>query len=337
MEESVQHFDRETLARAERLMLRARRVVEGVRSGMHRSPFHGASVEFAEHKEYTPGDPLRTVDWKLYGKSDKYYVKRYLEETNLNAWILLDTSASMGYGRLASQRESWWQRFTQSTPFSSRPSSRRSTGESTPSEHELLRTKLDYASLLAASLAYLLITQGDAVGLCTFNQRGEQVLPARTRASHLHSMMGQLSSCTPAGQGFIGQALTRFAPRVNRRSLVILISDLLEDSATILQGLKQLRTRRNDVLILQVLHADELQFPYDEVSLFEDPEARDQQLIADPRDVREGYLTELNAWLERLRRDSFEAQVELQTLSTQTPVASALADVVSSRRKGGRA
>lgn len=321
-------FDRDTLARAERLMIRSRRVVEGMRSGLHRSPFHGASVEFAEHKEYTPGDPIRHIDWKLYGKSDKYYVKRYEEETNLQAWILLDTSASMGYSRTRSSSQSWWRRLTRraepSTP-----------GASASAEELVTGSKLEYAELLAASLAWMLVNQGDAVGMSLFNAAGTQTLPPRTRTTHLFNLMGMLASAKPVGEGHIAGAMTDFAHRLSRRSLVVLISDLLEDPEQILASLKGLRTRRNDVLILQVLHEDELTFPYDDVSLFEDPEATSQQLIADPREVRSGYLDALNAWLVQLRKGCFDAQVEHRLISTARPVSTALAELAAGRQ-GGR-
>lgn len=318
-------FDRDTLARAERLMLKSRRVVEGMRSGLHRSPFHGASVEFAEHKEYTPGDPLRHIDWKLFGKSDKYYVKRYEEETNLQAWILLDTSQSMGYSRTHSTPQSWWQRLTRRGAAALKSGDRDLDAEG---------SKLEYAGLLAAALSWVLINQGDAVGLSLFNAGGTQTLPPRTRTSHLFHLMGMLASARPVGEGHIGAAMTDFAHRLNRRSMVVLISDLLEDPEQILASLKGLRTRRNDVLILQVMHEDELEFPYDEVSLFEDPEVPAQQLIADPREVREGYLKAMNTWLEEMRKGCFEAQVEHRLISTRTPVATALAELAAGRLTG---
>lgn len=326
MSEIIHQFDRETLGRAEQLALKSRRIVEGLRAGHHRSPFHGSSVEFAEHKEYAPGDPLKNMDWKLFGKSDKYYVKRYEEETNLQAWILLDTSASMGFGRQEVPKlplSSWWERLRGIKPSVA------------PEEERLPSTRLEYATLLAASLATLLVTQGDAVGLVTFGSEGSTLLPPRSRGTHLSTLMATLSQTESRGQGFIAQALRDFAPRVTRRSMVILISDLLEDTPEVLESLKGLRTRRNDVLLAQLLHKDELEFPYDDVSRFEDPEDRASFLIADPREMKDGYLKELQAWLELIRQGSFEAQVEHRLINTQTPVVEALA-ALSADRQGGR-
>lgn len=327
MSDIIHQFDRETLGRAEQLALRARRIVEGLRAGHHRSPFHGSSVEFAEHKEYAPGDPLKNMDWKLYGKSDKYYVKRYEEETNLQAWILLDTSASMGFGRQSAKPQpirSWWERL------------RGMASPAAVSTEAAPLTRMEYATLLAASLATLLVTQGDAVGLVTFGSEGSTLLPPRSRGTHLNTVMATLAQVESRGQGFIAQALRDFAPRVTRRSLVILISDLLEDTPDVMESLKGLRTRRNDVLLAQLLHDDELKFPYDDVSRFEDPENRDAFLIADPREIKDGYLQELQAWLEGIRQGSFEAQVEHRLINTQTPVMESLAALAADRQGGRR-
>jgi len=315
-------FDRDTLARIGRLTLRARRVVEGIRSGAHRSPLHGASVEFAEHKEYTPGDELRHIDWKLFGKSDKYYVKRFEEETNLLAHLLIDTSASMGYGRALSTQQAWWRKLTRRG---------REAPDADSMDADMRRTKHDYATLLAASLAYLFINQGDAVGLFSFGNGNSSYLPPRTRASHLHTIMGRLASVRPEGEGHIAQALYDFAPRVERRGTIVLISDLLEDPESILKTMKNLRTQRNDVIVFQVLHSDELTFPYEDVSEFEDPEDRQQRLVADPREMREGYLEELKKFLEVVRHRCFEAQVDYMLLDTATPVSRALAEFVARR------
>lgn len=309
-------------------MLRTRRVVEGVRTGAHRSPMHGQSVEFAEHKEYTPGDEIRRIDWKVFGRSDKYQVKRFEEETNLLAHILIDTSASMGYGRATADRQSWWQRLRDR---------RKDAGPSVDPAQEPIHTKHEYATLLAAALAYLLVGQGDAVGLYAFGDGDKRYLPPRTRPSHLHTVMGTLSSIQPKGQGQIAKALVDFAPRVTRRGLIVLISDLLEDPEEVLQTMKNLRTRRNDVVVMQVLHADELSFPFDEVSQFEDPEDRRQQLIVDPRDMREGYLKELNGFLELVKRRCFESQVDHILMDTSVPVSTALASFLARRAAvGGR-
>lgn len=326
---ALRALDSATLAQVEQLSLRARRIVEGLRSGLHRSPFHGASVEFAEHKEYAPGDPLRFVDWKLFGKSDKYYVKRFEEETNLLAWILLDVSASMGYGRTAAAGSSWWQRL-RARGTSSSPG----VASDGPGGAEI--RKLDHAVLLAASLSMLLLNQGDAVGLYTFGQGADVLLPPRARASHLQALLTQLVGARSAGSGLVSAALETFAPRVQRRSLIILISDLLEDPDRVLTTMKRLRTLRNDVLILQVLHEDELTFPYEDVSLFEDPEDPVQTLIADPREVKEGYHRELEAFLTNIRRRCAEAQVEHRLIRTGMSIPSALGELLASRQRGGR-
>ncbi len=331
-------FDRDTLAKVGRLTLRARRVVEGVRAGTHRSPLQGASVEFAEHKEYTPGDDLRHIDWKLLGRLDKYYIKRFEEETNLQAHILLDTSASMAYGGLDPGAPSWWRRLGR----------RRSPGRATRHTDSAARgttatarpedgstTKHDHAVLLAASLAYLLMAQGDAVGVNTFGGGDTRFVPPRTRKGHLGVVMEVLAGIHPAGTGGIATALAAFAPRVTRRSLIVLISDLLEAPEDILETMKTLRTRRNDVVIFHVLHPDELSFPYDDVSRFVDPEAGGAGIVIDPREIREGYVQELGRFLDLVRNRCLEARVDYNLVDTSRPVAGALATFLAGRSKEG--
>ncbi len=333
---SVQ-FDRDTLAKVGRLTLRARRVVEGLRAGTHRSPLQGASVEFAEHKEYTPGDDLRHIDWKLLGRLDKYYIKRFEEETNLVAYLVLDTSASMGFRGLDGPRAPWWTRMGRR--FRSAGPGMAGTVDGSDRDRNEGRgeSKHDHAVLLAAALAYLLMGQGDAVGVSTFGGGDSRFVPPRAHRSHLNVVMEVLSSIHPAGRGGIAEALAEFAPRVTRRSLVVLISDLLEEPEAILETMKTLRTRRNDVVVFHLLHPDELTFPYDDVSRFVDPEESDGGLVVDPREIREGYLQELDGFLSTIRQRLLESRVDYNLIDTGRPVADALATFLAGRlREGGR-
>ncbi len=331
-----QSFDRDTLAKVARLTLRARRVVEGVRAGTHRSPLQGASVEFAEHKEYTPGDDLRHIDWKLLGRLDKYYIKRFEEETNLQAYLLFDTSASMAYGGVETHVPGWWRRIRPRSLTRARAAPEAHGGVA-DAGGEPDTTKHAHAVLLAAALAHLLTNQGDAVGIATFGGGDTRFIPPRSRRGHLGVLMEVLAGIEPAGTGGIAAALADFAPRVTRRSLVVLISDLLEDPEAILSTMKTLRTHRNDVVIFQVLHSDELRFPYDDVSRFVDPEVGGSGVVIDPRDIREGYLRELDRFLRLVRTRCLDARVDYHLIETDRPVADALAAFLAGRMKeGGR-
>ncbi len=246
------YFDPKVLAGISNLYLRARWVVEGMMSGIHRSRSKGFSVEFEEHREYSPGDEIRRIDWKALGKFDRYFIKEYEDETNLRAYLLLDASASMDYA---------------------------SDGV----------TKFDYGCTLSASLAYLILKQQDAAGIVTFSNRIEAFIPPRAKRDYLTQILHALENRGPAGETNVGKILEDIAGQIKRRGLVILISDLLDDPAQVLKGLRLFRFKGNDVIVFHLLDQAELDLPFDGNILFEDLEETSLRVIADPRAIRQVY------------------------------------------------
>jgi uncharacterized protein (DUF58 family) len=244
------------IARLGTMELKARTVVEGFLSGLHRSPFKGFSVEFAEYRQYMPGDDLSTLDWKVYARSDRHYVKKFEEETNLECHILFDVSGSMGYRG--------------SAPMS----------------------KMEYGSVLAASLAFLMNRQRDATGLIAFDDRIAFRLPASARPGHLHSLLLGLERLQPGRRSDVGRPLHQLADALVKRSLVVLISDLLDDPEPIIKGLKHIRFCGTDVIVFQVLDPNELTFPFTGSAKFKDLESA-EEVVTEPTAIRTSYLREL--------------------------------------------
>jgi uncharacterized protein (DUF58 family) len=288
-------LDPAVLAKIEPLELRARAIVEGYVAGAHRSPFHGFSVEFAEHREYVPGDDLRYVDWKVFGKSDRFYLKRFEEETNFDCHLLLDTSESMSY---------------------------RSEGAA--------MSKLEYARSIAAALAYLVVRQQDAVGLATFdNAVGTFVRPS-SQARQLRTLC-ELMDRTPAARTTsIGPILHELAERIRRRGLVVILSDLFDDVDSLLLGLKHFRHRRHDVTVLHVIDPAEQDFPFDDPTLFKGLEGMPEQMT-EPRSLRKAYRREFEGFLRSVRRGCREARVDHALLRTDQPLDAALSSVLIRR------
>ncbi len=290
-------LDPETLAKLATLELRARAIAEGVLTGLHKSPQHGQSVEFAEHKEYAPGDDVRRIDWKAYGKFDKYYVKRFEQETNLRAWLVVDGSGSMGY-RGKPERLS----------------------------------KLDYASALAAALAYVLVRQRDAAGLVVVNDRVVRTVPPRASATHLARIVGGLEGLLPAGPTRLAAAVDHVLENAPRRSSVIVLSDLFDVEEKVARRLAQLRKRKHEVTIFHVLDPDELSFPFDEPTLFLSMEDG-REVEANGRDVRKGYLEVMERWLAEVRRSAAEADLEHVLCVTDRPPEEVLVPFLARRER----
>lgn len=288
------YFDPKVLAGISNLYLRARWVVEGMLSGLHRSRAKGFSVEFEEHREYSPGDEIRRIDWKALGKFDRYFIKEYEDETNLRAYLLLDASASMDYA---------------------------SDGV----------TKFDYACTLTASLAYLILRQQDAAGVVTFSNRIENFIPPRAKRDYLTQILHALENRGPGGETNVGRILDDIAGQIKRRGLIVLVSDLLDEPVQILKGLRQFRFKGNDVIVFHVLDPAELNLPFDGNILFEDLEAANLQVMTDPRAIRSTYQQVVQEFINDMRKQCHDNAIDYQLISTATPLDRALASYLSWR------
>lgn len=289
-------LDAQTLSRLGGLKLRARAVVEGVLSGLHKSPHQGQSVEFAEHKEYAPGDELKHLDWKAYGKFDRYYVKRFEHETNLRCTLVVDGSGSMGFG---------------------------TTG----------LTKLEVARVLAATIGHVLLRQQDAAGVAIATKGQVVDVPARASASHLQVLLDTLEQRPAQGETDLGRTADYLAEKLPRRSLVCVFSDFLDDGPDGLKRLLALRARKHDVAIFHLVDPAELTFPYDDPTLFLSMED-DRRLEVNPREIKESYLEEFNRFLDETKATCTAADVDYLRVRTDEPLDAVLIRFLS-RRAGG--
>jgi len=288
-------LDPAVVARLGTLELKARTIVEGFLSGLHRSPFKGFSVEFAEYRQYIPGDDLSTIDWKVFARSDRYYVKKFEEETNLDAHLMLDVSGSMGYGSTA-------------------------------------MTKFEYGACLAASLAYLMNRQRDAVGLTAFDDKIVEMLPTGSRPGHLRNILLTLDRLTLGRETNVSKPLQQIVDSLSKRGLVVLISDLFDDADAVIRGLKHFQHRGNDVIVFQVLDPDEIDFPFERPTKFEDLETS-EEILAVPGAVRDHYVKQMSTLIERYRRELGAAGIDYQLLSTKRPLELALMSYLSTRSR----
>ena len=268
----------ETIARISRLDLRAQHVVEGFISGMHRSPFFGHSVEFVQHREYTPGDDIRHLDWKVWSKTDRFYVKQFEAETNLRCNLVMDVSESMHYGRGA-------------------------------------MNKYNYACTVGACLAYMLLRQQDSVGAITFDSDVRQIVPARSQQNHIDAILKAMDVSKPREKTDLYKILARVAETVHSRGMIILVSDLLADREPLFRGLEMLTHRKHDILLFHVLDDDELTFPFSGTTRFEGMEEL-PHLICDPRALRDGYIEALEEYLVEVRRGCARQGIDYSLVRT---------------------
>lgn len=292
---STRFIDPKILASANNLHLVARTVVEGFVAGLHRSPYHGFSMEFAEYREYSPGDDTRSVDWKVYGRTDRFYVKKFEGDTNTQVFLLVDTSKSMFF-----------------------------------SSNEI--SKIDYARFLAASLAYFSTRQSDAVGMISFDSTIGQVTPPRTRHGQLMSLLRHLEDIKPGGKTRIAETLKEFSRFVRKRSLVILISDFYEDPEELAKALRFFHYRGNDVLLFHVLDPLELEMPLEGVATLEDIETG-EQIPFTSEHSREAYLQELNGHMTALKKECRNVKIDYEVLRTDQPLDAALFRYLSARSR----
>lgn len=296
-------LDPEALAKIHRLELVARGVVEGFVSGRHRSPYRGFSVEFAEHREYAAGDDVADLDWRVYGKTDRYVVKQYLEETNLRGTILLDASGSMKYA-----------------------------GDLAAVHGRRRLSKFEYAQYLAASLAHLLINQQDAVGLVTFDTKIRRYLPARSRTNYLRTLLEEIDATAPGDETNIAPIFHDIAERIHRRGLIVVISDLFDDPEAILKAFHHFRFRKHEVVVFHVMAEEEITFPFDKWSLFRDLESADRKLELDPRAIRSTYLDEVRRFVAAIEKGCGQMSIDYVPVSTRRPFDLALTSYLAHRR-----
>jgi uncharacterized protein (DUF58 family) len=295
MTSAEQYLKPSVIRNVARLDLRARFIVEGFLTGLHASPFQGFSVEFSEHRRYTQGDDPKDIDWLVYAKSDRFYVKKYQAETNISGYLLMDLSESMAYTY----------------------------------RQEL--SKFDYCVCLAAALGYLMIHQQDPVGLMTFDQKLRASLPARSKRSQLGNMLALLSKARPSGQTDVAGNLRRIAAMVRQRSLFMLFSDLLCDAEPVIEALRLLRHRGHDLIVFHVLDEAEVSFPFESLSDFEDPESGDR-LIVDAMGMRGDYLEAVRDLRELYKKECLSMGADFVALDTSMPFDRALIEYLSQRK-----
>ncbi len=288
-----QYLSPDAVARISRLELQARNVVEGFLSGQHRSPYFGQSIEFVQHREYTPGDDVRRIDWKVWSKTDRYFIKQYEEETNLRTTLVVDVSESMQFG----------------------------SGKV---------TKYDYACSVAAAVAYLLLRQQDAVSLIAFDDEVRGIAPSRSRQTHLGSILSVLLQSGPSRKTDMYEILRYVANEKSQRGMVVLVSDLFAPRDGLFKGLRLLRKRGHDVMIFHVLDDEELDFNYAGTTKFEGLEEAGD-LVCDPRSLREGYMAALQTFLDDVRRRCAGNVIDYQVLRTSEHIDAALRHYLNHR------
>lgn len=289
-------FDPTTLARYGRLSMIARTVVEGFLTGVHKSPYKGFSIEFAEHRQYYPGDEIRHIDWRAYGKTDRYYIKEYEEETNLRAYLLVDASGSMGY---------------------------QGAGVS----------KFDYARYVAASLAYLMLHQLDAVGLLLHDNKVRQFLPPRAQSKHLLHLIQTLEDTQPGGETSLAPLWQELSDRIKQRGLIVVLSDCFDRIEPLLQALRRFRHGRHEVLLFHILAPEEIEFPFTRWTQFRNLENTTNKVLVDPQKLRKDYLANFQTFCQQLRDQSGQMQIDYHLMRTDEPVDRALGLYLSKRQR----
>lgn len=292
------YLDPRTLARIASLDLRARLIVEGLMTGMHRSPYQGASVEFAQHRPYVFGDDIRHVDWKVLGKTDRIYLKQYIEETNLHLICVVDASESMGYGTIGDVGAAW--------------------------------TKFDHATAIAASLAYMAIQQQDSVGLAVFDNQLRKYLKPSNAPGQWKTITQELTLTPRTAKTGTGYVLDQLAEKLTHRSLIVVLSDFFDDIEGIKKGLRHLRYKKHEMMVFQVLDPTEIEFPFEDVTLFKGLEQMGE-LLTEPRALREGYLEQLNQFTNEMKKMCRGMHVDFTRMSSGDSLDVALSNFLAAR------
>jgi uncharacterized protein (DUF58 family) len=284
---SITRLDPTLISKLNSLELKAKTVVEGFKVGLHRSPYHGFSVEFSEHKAYMQGDPIKNIDWKVFGKSDKLFIKQYEEETNLTGHILFDISASMDYKKKGSI------------------------------------TKLEYGKILAASLSYLMVSQQDSAGLTLYSDKIENYFPPRSTKIYLQTLLRALENISPTNKTETAQCLNSIAEKVKKRGLIIIISDFFDDVDSILMAMKHFKYKKNEVIVFQILDPIEKDFAFEKDAIFVDKETKDE-LTTQPHQIQKAYQTAMNDFIHKLKSECLNNKIEYNQIETTTPFDKAL-------------
>lgn len=294
MQARNKYLNPEVLARLSGLELKARLVVEGFLTGLHASPYKGFSQEFADYRQYMPGDEPKRIDWKVFARSDRFYIKEYQEETNLRAYILLDKSGSMGYGRTLS--------------------------------------KLEYAKYLAASLAYILFKQKDSVGIATFDRELREIIVPSSKKVNFMRILKTIEKTKPGGETSLSRVLYQLAQKLKRRGLVILLSDLFDKPDSVIRSLRSFRSRKHEILVFQILDVEEYTFPFDKSAIFFDLESGDE-LVVQPRVIRTSYQKKFTQLLSDYRQGLLESYIDYELLYTNTTYDKALFSYLQKRQR----
>lgn len=296
MEQSLKYLKPEVVAQLANMELRARLVVEGFITGLHKSPYHGFSVEFTEHRQYMPGDEIKHIDWKAYGKTDRYFIKQFEEETNLKSYILLDASKSMDYSSNGNLR------------------------------------KVEYASYIAAALSYLMVEQRDAVGLTIYDEQVRTSLPPRATKSYLRQLLKELENLKPGNKTGTAESLHYVAEQIKRRGLVIVLSDLFDDPAKVATAFKHFRHKGNEVIVMQVLDPMERSFAFGTDAVFRDMETK-EELTTQPWHIQKAYQQSMKEFLDYYKKECRENNIDYVLLDTSMPFDKALFEYLNKRRR----
>jgi uncharacterized protein (DUF58 family) len=298
LQEYRKYLQPEVVAKLHNMELVARLVVEGFITGLHKSPYHGFSVEFAEHRQYMPGDEIKHIDWKIYGRTDRYYIKQFEEETNLKAYLILDASRSMSFG----------------------------------SESRI--SKLEYASYIVASLAHLMVQQRDAVGLTVYDETIRTYMPPHATKTYLKEILRRLEQLEASNKTAIADSLHQIAERIKRRGLVIILSDLFDKPDQVMSALRHFRHKKNEVVVMQVLDPLEKSFAFGKDAVFKDLETK-EELTTQPWHIQKAYQEAMKQFLERYKKECREHAIDYVLLDTATPFDVALIEYLHKRQKMG--
>ena len=296
MNESLKYLQPAVVAQLANMELRARLVVEGFITGLHKSPYHGFSVEFTEHRQYMPGDEIKHIDWKAYGKTDRFYIKQFEEETNLKSYVIVDASRSMDYASKGNLK------------------------------------KFEYASYVAAALSYMMIEQRDAVGLTLFDEGIRVSLPPRTARSYLKEILKELESAQPANKTGTSASLNLIAEQIKRRGLVIVLSDLFDTPESVMTALKHFRHKGHEVVVMQILDPLERSFAFDGDAIFKDLETQ-EELMTQPWHIQKAYQQSMQEFLDFYKRQCRDNNIDYVLLDTSTPFDKALFEYLNKRKR----